>query len=89
MLSKIANNLIANDNVLKAKLAKNVVQASSTYSNEASSSSEEPNFYQMVEMFFDKAAAIVENKMVEEMKSRDTPEIKLKKVRGFKSNQAM
>jgi hypothetical protein len=43
----------------------------------------------MVEMFFDKAAAIVENKMVEEMKSRDTPEIKLKKVRGFKSNQAM
>ena len=67
MLSKIAKNLIANDNVLKAKLAKNVVQASSTYSNESSSSSEEPNFYQMVEMFFDKAAAIVENKMVEEM----------------------
>jgi glutamate dehydrogenase (NAD(P)+) len=83
MLSKIAKNLIANDYALKAKLAKNVVQASSTYSTEASSSSEEPNFYQMVEMFFDKAAAIVENKMVEEMKSRDTPEIKLKKVRGI------
>jgi glutamate dehydrogenase (NAD(P)+) len=37
----------------------------------------------MVEKFFDKAAPIVENKMVEEMKSRDTPEIKLKKVRGI------
>ena len=37
----------------------------------------------MVEIFFDKAAAIVGNKMVEEMKSRDTPEIKIKKVRGI------
>jgi glutamate dehydrogenase (NAD(P)+) len=37
----------------------------------------------MVEMFFDRAAGIVEDKLVEEMKGRDPPEIKRKKARGI------
>lgn len=41
------------------------------------------NFYHMVEMFFDRAAAIVEDKMVEEMKSRDAPDVKRKKIQGI------
>jgi len=43
----------------------------------------EVSFFKMVEMYFEKAAGIVENKMVEEMKSRDTVEMKHKKVRGI------
>lgn len=49
----------------------------------AADPSDEVNFYSMVEMFFDRAAAIVEDKMVEEMKSRDPPEVKRKKIRGI------
>jgi glutamate dehydrogenase (NAD(P)+) len=41
------------------------------------------NFFEMVEIFFDRAAGIVEDKMVEEMKSRDTSEMKHKKIRGI------
>ncbi len=41
------------------------------------------NFYEMVEMFYDRAAGIVEEKMVDEMKSRDSPEIKHKRVKGI------
>jgi glutamate dehydrogenase (NAD(P)+) len=41
------------------------------------------NFYEMVEQFFDKAAAIVEDKMVEEMSSREPVEMKRKKIRGI------
>jgi glutamate dehydrogenase (NAD(P)+) len=43
----------------------------------------EVNFYEMVELFFDRAAKIVEDKMVDEMKSRDSPDQKRKKVRGI------
>lgn len=37
----------------------------------------------MVEMYFDKAASIVEHKMVEEMKSRESNEHKHKRIRGI------
>ena len=37
----------------------------------------------MVEMFYDRAAVIVEDKMVEEMKSRDTSEVKRKTIKGI------
>lgn len=46
-------------------------------------SSDDVNFYEMVEMFYDRAAGIVEEKMVEEMKSREPPEIKHKRVKGI------
>ena len=41
------------------------------------------SFYHMVEMFYDRAAGIVEDKMVEESKSRETPEMKRKKIKGI------
>jgi len=47
------------------------------------SSGDDVNFYHMVEMFFDRAASIVEDKMVEEMKTREPPELKRKKVKGI------
>jgi len=43
----------------------------------------EPNFYEMVELFFDRAAKIVEDKMTEEMKSRDPVEVRRKKIQGI------
>ena len=46
-------------------------------------SSDDVNFYEMVELFYDRAAGIVEEKMVEEMKSREPPEIKHKRVKGI------
>ena len=37
----------------------------------------------MVEMFYDRAAVIVEDKMVEEMKSRETSDVKRKTIKGI------
>nr|P28270.1 RecName: Full=Glutamate dehydrogenase; Short=GDH [Electrophorus electricus] len=36
---------------------------------------DDPNFFKMVEGFFDKGAAIVENKLVEDLKTRGSPEV--------------
>ena len=41
------------------------------------------NFYEMVEMFFDRAALIVEDKMVDEMKSKETVDQKRHKIKGI------
>ena len=41
------------------------------------------SFYKMVEMFFDRASLIVEDKMVEENKTRDSPDARRKKIRGI------
>ena len=43
----------------------------------------DPNFFEMVEMFFDKAASLVEDKLVEEMKGRISVEEKRNRVRGI------
>ncbi|XP_028279876.1 glutamate dehydrogenase 1, mitochondrial-like [Parambassis ranga] len=44
---------------------------------------DDPNFFTMVEGFFDKGAVIVEDKLVEDLKTRETPEQKRKRVRGI------
>ncbi|XP_030603398.1 glutamate dehydrogenase, mitochondrial-like [Archocentrus centrarchus] len=44
---------------------------------------DDPNFFTMVEGFFDKGAAIVEDKLVEDLKTRETPEQKRNRVRGI------
>uniref|UniRef100_A0A3B4TG91 Glutamate dehydrogenase n=1 Tax=Seriola dumerili TaxID=41447 RepID=A0A3B4TG91_SERDU len=44
---------------------------------------DDPNFFTMVEGFFDQGAAIVEDKLVEDLKTRESPEQKRKKVRGI------
>lgn len=55
------------------------------YSTDASTDGDDVNFFEMVEMYFDRAADIVEKKMVEEHKPRpgESPEQKLKVVRGI------
>lgn len=44
---------------------------------------DDPNFFTMVEGFFDRGAAIVEDKLVEDLKTRESPEQKKKRVRGI------
>lgn len=44
---------------------------------------DDPNFFTMVEGFFDRGAAIVEDKLVEDLRTRESPEQKRKKVRGI------
>jgi glutamate dehydrogenase (NAD(P)+) len=83
MFSYIAKTLVAREaSLLKSKFM--LRAGAGSYSTEAASAGgDDVNFFEMVELYFDRAAAIVESKMVEEMKSRDTPENKLKKVRGI------
>jgi glutamate dehydrogenase (NAD(P)+) len=74
-------------NIIKSKVNPNSLSAlvkSNLYSTSSSAhDGDDVNFYHMVEMFFDRAASIVEDKMVEEMKSRDSPDVKRKKIRGI------
>lgn len=42
-----------------------------------------PQFFDMVEYFFHRACSIAEDKLVEDMKGRETPEEKRKKVKGI------
>lgn len=44
---------------------------------------DDPNFFTMVEGFFDRGAAIVESKLVESLKTRESLEQKKKRVRGI------
>lgn len=44
---------------------------------------DDPNFFTMVEGFFDRGAAIVEDQLVESLKTRESPEQKRKRVRGI------
>uniref|UniRef100_A0A3Q2CE77 Glutamate dehydrogenase n=1 Tax=Cyprinodon variegatus TaxID=28743 RepID=A0A3Q2CE77_CYPVA len=45
--------------------------------------SDDPNFFTMVEGFFDRGAGIVEDKLVEDLRTRESPEQKRKRVRGI------
>lgn len=51
--------------------------------SQAADRDDDPNFFTMVEGFFDKGAAIVEDKLVEGLKNRESPEQKRKRVRGI------
>jgi len=51
--------------------------------NSSTGGSDDPNFFEMVEMFFDRAAGLVEDKLVNELKDRSTPEDKRKRVQGI------
>lgn len=44
---------------------------------------DDPNFFTMVEGFFDRGAAIVEDKLVESLKTRESTEMKKNRVRGI------
>lgn len=44
---------------------------------------DDPNFFRMVEGFFDRGATIVEDKLVEDLRTRESPEQKRNRVRGI------
>ncbi|KAM4599488.1 glutamate dehydrogenase, mitochondrial-like [Fundulus diaphanus] len=51
--------------------------------SQAADRDDDPNFFSMVEGFFDRGAAIVEEQLVEDLKTRETLEQKRKRVRGI------
>nr|XP_028585093.1 glutamate dehydrogenase 1, mitochondrial isoform X1 [Podarcis muralis] len=53
------------------------------YSQAVSASEDDPNFFKMVEGFFDRGAGIVEDKLVEGLRTRESPEEKRHRVRGI------
>jgi len=80
-LGELSQNMIRSR--INPSSLSSLVKANSAYSTSAPADGDDVNFYHMVEMFFDRAALIVEDKMVEEMKSRDPPEVKRKKIKGI------
>lgn len=44
---------------------------------------DDPNFFKMVEGFFDRGVSIVEDKLVEDLRTRESPEQKRNRVRGI------
>lgn len=53
------------------------------YSEAAADREDDPNFFKMVEGFFDRGASIVEDKLVEDLRTRESEEQKRKRVRGI------
>uniref|UniRef100_A0A8I6AGI7 Glutamate dehydrogenase 1, mitochondrial n=1 Tax=Rattus norvegicus TaxID=10116 RepID=A0A8I6AGI7_RAT len=53
------------------------------YSEAATDREDDPNFFKMVEGFFDRGASIVEDKLVEDLKTRENEEQKRNRVRGI------
>ncbi|XP_024417005.2 glutamate dehydrogenase 1, mitochondrial [Desmodus rotundus] len=53
------------------------------YSEAAADREDDPNFFKMVEGFFDRGASIVEDKLVEDLKTRESQEQKRNRVRGI------
>ncbi|KAG7257050.1 hypothetical protein CRUP_031623, partial [Coryphaenoides rupestris] len=49
----------------------------------AGDKADDPNFFRMVEGFFDRGASIVEDKLIEDLRTRETPEQKRNRVRGI------
>lgn len=53
------------------------------YSEATADREDDPNFFKMVEGFFDRGASIVEDKLVEDLKTRESAEQKRNRVRGI------
>jgi glutamate dehydrogenase (NAD(P)+) len=82
MLSNSLKGVSVSSLFLKSSLAATTAsRAASTGGNQG----QDVNFYEMVELFFDRAAKIVEEKMVAEISSssRETPDQRRRKIRGI------
>uniref|UniRef100_A0A8C0KE88 Glutamate dehydrogenase 1, mitochondrial n=1 Tax=Canis lupus dingo TaxID=286419 RepID=A0A8C0KE88_CANLU len=53
------------------------------YSEAAADREDDPNFFKMVEGFFDRGASIVEDKLVEDLRTRESEEQRRNRVRGI------
>uniref|UniRef100_A0A8C1XIU7 glutamate dehydrogenase [NAD(P)(+)] n=1 Tax=Cyprinus carpio TaxID=7962 RepID=A0A8C1XIU7_CYPCA len=82
LLARGAGNALASGCVESALPASSSLLRVRHYSD-AADKEDDPNFFRMVEGFFDRGAAIVENKLVEDLKTRETPEQKRHRVRGI------
>ncbi|XP_016419944.1 glutamate dehydrogenase, mitochondrial-like [Sinocyclocheilus rhinocerous] len=82
LLTRGAGNALASGCVESALPASSSLLRVRHYSD-AADKEDDPNFFRMVEGFFDRGAAIVENKLVEDLKTRETPEQKRHRVRGI------
>jgi len=86
MLNQTLKSTILNSYGLKTALVKPQPLAliKGSYSTSTSeASSDDLSFFKMVEMYYDRAASIVEDKMVEEMRTRESPDAKRKKIKGI------
>lgn len=80
LLTRAAGSVLAVDSALP--VSSSLLRHHRGYS-QAVDQEDDPNFFSMVEGFFDRGAAIVENKLVEDLRNRDSPEQKRKTVRGI------
>ncbi|XP_070304321.1 glutamate dehydrogenase, mitochondrial [Salvelinus sp. IW2-2015] len=79
LLSRSAGSALASGCVDSALPASAALMRVRQYSEQP----DDPNFFRMVEGFFDRGAAIVQDKLVEDLKSKETPEQKMKRVKGI------
>lgn len=54
-----------------------------THSGDSKSDQGEPSFYRMVDMYYDKAAKLLEDQLVKETPGKESQEVKRRKVRGI------
>nr|XP_057918368.1 glutamate dehydrogenase 1b [Doryrhamphus excisus] len=82
LLSRSAGSALASSCVDSALPASASLLRVRRYAD-AAEQPDDPNFFRMVEGFFDRGAAIVEDKLVEDLRTRETPEQKRHRVRGI------
>ncbi|XP_036389279.1 glutamate dehydrogenase, mitochondrial [Megalops cyprinoides] len=83
LLTRGASGALASGCVDSALPASASLMRVRRYSEAVGEKEDDPNFFKMVEGFFDRGAAIVENKLVEDLKTRESPEQKRHRVRGI------
>ena len=83
LLGKVTKQILKKNAGLLTNATTNVMINGQAGYSAAATEAGEPNFYQMVELFFDRASSIVEQKMVEELKTKDSEEMKRKKIQGI------
>lgn len=82
LLSRSAGTALASGCVDSALPASSSLMRVRRYAD-AAERPDDPNFFRMVEGFFDRGAAIVEDKLVEDLRTRESPEQKRNRVRGI------
>uniref|UniRef100_A0A8B9HIW6 Glutamate dehydrogenase n=1 Tax=Astyanax mexicanus TaxID=7994 RepID=A0A8B9HIW6_ASTMX len=83
LLSRGAGSALLASGSVESALPASSALARVRHYSDAAEKEDDPNFFRMVEGFFDRGAAIVENKLVEDLKTRESPEQKRHRVRGI------
>lgn len=82
LLSRSAGSALASGCVDSALPASSSLMRVRHYAD-AADKPDDPNFFKMVEGFFDRGASIVEDKLVEDLRTRESAEQKRNRVRGI------